>query len=80
MGLLNFIGELVITRVDTATPDDTILVVKKNGSKSWEAINGDVDGNDYEYAGQTASGFHAISEKENTVTKKGLLEGILSLL
>ena len=81
MGFFRFIGELIVTDVTVANPDNTLLIVDKNGHTRWSAPEhvGDIDSGSHEYLGRTANGFHTIGEKENTITKKGIVEGILSL-
>lgn len=69
------------TKVNVSNPDNTMLVVRKNGYKSWEAPENlsNVDHNSHEYLGETEEGFQVIGEKENRKTKKGLFEAALGL-
>lgn len=77
MGILGFLTELVVTRVDTATPDDTIIITERGHSRY--APMGDYDGSKHQYLSTNDEGFHTVGEKEHPVTGKGAFEAALGL-
>lgn len=72
--------ETVVTQVDTATPQDTMVVVER-GHARWSAAEhlDYVDNNSHTYAGTTKQGFAIIEEKEHKATGKGAVEALLGL-